>query len=145
MLLFSHPVMSYSLQHWGLQHARSPCPSSSPVPKFISMVSVMPSSLLILWCPLLHNREWMYLTQSQKKIGVKCSSCRVRVQNSKFSYRHSELGAIKVNKNKKAKLGIFRPARCSIFFILRKGKEKNSFLFFFFHLLLRQYEQTIWG
>ena len=29
LLLFSHPVMSYSLQHHGLQQARTPCPSSS--------------------------------------------------------------------------------------------------------------------
>ena len=30
MLLFSHSVLSYSLQPHGLQHARLPCPSLSP-------------------------------------------------------------------------------------------------------------------
>ena len=30
MLLFSHPVMPDSLQPYGLQHARPPCPSPSP-------------------------------------------------------------------------------------------------------------------
>ena len=30
MLLFSHPVMPDSLQPYGLQHARLPCPSLSP-------------------------------------------------------------------------------------------------------------------
>ena len=30
LLLFSHSVMSYSLQPPGLQHARLPCPSPSP-------------------------------------------------------------------------------------------------------------------
>ena len=73
----------------------------------------------------------MYLAKSQGKRGVKCSSCRVRGQKSNLSYRHAELEAVKV---KKKKLGMFRHAHCSlIFFILRKGKEKNSFLFFPFH------------
>ena len=52
ILLFSHPVMSDSLQPHGLQHTRPPCPSSFP--------KVCPSSCpfhwwchLILWCPLL--------------------------------------------------------------------------------------------
>ena len=73
----------------------------------------------------------MYLAKSQGKRDVKCGSCRVRGQKSKVSYRHAELGAVRV---KKKKLGLFRPARCSlIFFVLRKGKEKNSFLFFPFH------------
>ena len=42
--LFSHPVMSDSLQPHGLQHARLPCPSSSP--------EVCPSS-----CPL---HQWYH-------------------------------------------------------------------------------------
>ena len=77
----------------------------------------------------------MYLVQSLRKIGAKCRSCRVRGQNSKLSYRHSELGAVKVNNNNNNKL------ECSvlltllfIFFVLWKGKEKNSFLFFFLPL-----------
>ena len=55
LLLFSHPVITNSLQPHGLQHSRSPCPSPSPegLPKFISIASVMPSSHLILWYPLL--------------------------------------------------------------------------------------------
>ena len=48
--MFSHSVMSDSLQPHGLQHARPPCPS--PSPKFMFILSVMPSSHLILWCPL---------------------------------------------------------------------------------------------
>ena len=47
--LFSHPVMSDSLQPHGLQHARLPCPSSSP--------EVCPSSCpLHRWChPASHS------------------------------------------------------------------------------------------
>ena len=44
LLLFSHPVVSNSLQPQGLQHARSPCPSSPP--------EVCPSS-----CPL---HQWWH-------------------------------------------------------------------------------------
>ena len=54
LLLFSRPVVSYSLQPHGLQHARAACPSPSPsLPKFMFIVSVMPSSRLIAWYPLL--------------------------------------------------------------------------------------------
>ena len=60
---------------------------------------------------------------------MSCSSCRIRGQKSKLSHRHAELGAVKVKK----KLRIFRPAHCSIFFVLKKGKEKNSVLFFPFY------------
>ena len=43
VLLFSHPVVSNSLQPQGLQHARSPCASSPP--------EVCPSSCLLhQWC-----------------------------------------------------------------------------------------------
>ena len=55
LLLFSHSLMSYSLQPHGLQHARLPCPS--PTPGVCSdsspFSSVMPSSHLILCLPLL--------------------------------------------------------------------------------------------
>ena len=67
----------------------------------------------------------MYLAQSQ----VKCDSCRVRVQKSKLSYRHSEPGAVKVKQTRNVQA-------CSLFFIffaLRAVKNKNSFLFFPFH------------
>ena len=40
-LLFSHPVMSDSLQPHGLQHAKPPCPSLPP--------KVCPSSCSLLW------------------------------------------------------------------------------------------------
>ena len=52
---FSHSVMSSSLQSHGLQHARPPCPSSTPWSLFelMSIESVMPSNHLILCCPLL--------------------------------------------------------------------------------------------
>ena len=54
LLLFSHPVMYNSLQPLGLQHTSPPCPSPSPsLPKFMFIASVIPSSHLILWCPLL--------------------------------------------------------------------------------------------
>ena len=41
LLLFSHPVLSDSLQPHGLQHARPPCPSLSP--------EVCPSLCPLLW------------------------------------------------------------------------------------------------
>ena len=55
LLLLSHPVMSSSLQPYGLQHTRLPCPSPSlkSLFKLMSIESVMPSSHLILCCPLL--------------------------------------------------------------------------------------------
>ena len=50
MLLFSHSVMSNSLQSHGLQHARHPlsCGISQSWPKLMSIESVMPSNHLIL-------------------------------------------------------------------------------------------------
>ena len=49
LLLFSGAVESNSLWPHGLQRTRPPCPSPSPsLPKFMSIVSVMPSSHLIL-------------------------------------------------------------------------------------------------
>ena len=49
---FSCSVMSDSLRLYGLQHARLPCPSPTPL-KLKSIESVMPSNHLILSCPLL--------------------------------------------------------------------------------------------
>ena len=46
---FSHSVVSDSLRPQELQHARSPCPSA----KLMSIKLVIPSSYLILCCPLL--------------------------------------------------------------------------------------------
>jgi len=51
---FSCSVMSDSSQPHELQHTRPPCPSPTPSPiKPMSLESVMPSSHLILYCPLL--------------------------------------------------------------------------------------------
>jgi len=51
---FSHSVMSGSLRPHESQHARPPCPSPTPgVHSHTSIESVMPSSHLILCCPLL--------------------------------------------------------------------------------------------
>ena len=67
----------------------------------------------------------MYLAQSQRKIGPKHSSCRVRGQKITLSYRHAELGA------KLKKLGTFRTAHCSLHRLCSQESErKNSFLFF---------------
>ena len=54
LLLFSHPVVSDCVWPHALQHARPPCPSPSPrvCPSSCPLQSVMPSSHLILWCPL---------------------------------------------------------------------------------------------
>ena len=53
-LLFSHSVVSNSLQSHGLQHARLPRPSVSPsLLKLLSIESVMPSNHLTLCRPLL--------------------------------------------------------------------------------------------
>ena len=50
---FSHSVMSDSLRPHESQHTRPPCPSPSPgVHSLTSIDSVMPSSHLILCCPL---------------------------------------------------------------------------------------------
>ena len=54
---FSHSVVSDSERPHELQHTRPPCPSPTPrvqsPTKPISIESVMPSSHLILFCPLL--------------------------------------------------------------------------------------------
>ena len=49
LLVFSHSVMSISLQHHGLQHVRPPCPSPIPrVSSNTSLESMMPFNHLIL-------------------------------------------------------------------------------------------------
>ena len=78
----------------------------------------------------------MYLAQSPRKTGAKCSSCRVRGQ--RLSYRHSELGA-KLEKKKARNV----QAYCSLFslFSLFSGKgkrKKKSILFFSFSLQQNQ-------
>ena len=54
-LLFSHSVVSDSLQPHGLQHTRIPCPSLSPrvCSNSCPFESMMPSNHLVLCCPLL--------------------------------------------------------------------------------------------
>ena len=50
----SHSVVSDSLRPHESQHTRPPCPSPTPgVLRLTTIESVMPSSHLILWCPLL--------------------------------------------------------------------------------------------
>ena len=51
---FSHSITSNSLQPYGLQYTRPPCPSPTPkvYSKLMSIESVMPSNHLILCCPL---------------------------------------------------------------------------------------------
>ena len=52
---FSHSLMSNSLRPHGLQHTRPPCPSPTPgaCSDFMSIELVIPSTHLILCCPLL--------------------------------------------------------------------------------------------
>ena len=53
LLLFSHQVVSGSPQSYGLQHTRLSLTISWSLRKFMSITSVVPSSHLILWSPLL--------------------------------------------------------------------------------------------
>ena len=54
LLLFSHPVVSDSLSTWTAAHQSFLSLAISwHLPKFMSIALVMPSSHLILWCPLL--------------------------------------------------------------------------------------------
>ena len=59
---------------------------------------------------------------------MKCSSSRIRGQKSKASYRHAELGAIKVKEKKKECLGLL-----TVFFFLlcsqEREREKLTLLF----------------
>ena len=66
-----------------------------------------------------------------KEISVKRGSCEVSEQKSKFSYRHAELRAVKVKKTNEGCSGLLTVL--FKFFVLRKGKQENSFLFFPFH------------
>ena len=70
-------------------------------------------------------------------MGARCSSCGVRGQESKLSYRHAEPGMAKRKKKKKeysVLLIVF-----FIFFVLRKGKEKNHFSLFYPFSLQHKY------
>ena len=76
--------------------------------------------------------------ESKEKLNY--SSCRVREQKSKLSYRHVELGAVKAKKNKnKKQLGMFRPAHTSLSILfLGKRKRKTHSSFFLFTATSRQ-------
>ena len=65
---------------------------------------------------------------------MKWSSCRVRGQKRKLSYRQAESGAANVNKKKNQQLGMLRPAHCSLYLLWsQERKEKKSVFFFPFH------------
>ena len=52
----------------------------------------------------------------------------VRGQKSKLTYRHAELGSVKVRK-----VRMFRPAHCSLYLhYSQERKQKTYFIFFFF-------------
>ena len=74
-----------------------------------------------------NTRYGMYLAQSQRKRGAKCSSCRGMGQKSKLSYRHSELGAVKVKKTRSVQAGSLF-SLSSLF--SGKGKRKTHSSFF---------------
>ena len=76
-----------------------------------------------------NTRYRMYSAESQRK-NMNCSSFRFRGQKSKFSYKHAELETVKVKKKKKEYSGLLTVH--FVFFVLRKGNEKNLFVFFFF-------------
>ena len=60
-MLFSHSVVSKSMQSCSLQHARLPCPSLSPWA--VSIEPVMPSNHLILVRPALNLSQHQELFQ----------------------------------------------------------------------------------
>ena len=66
--------------------------------------------------------------QREEIIAVKCSSYRGG-RKSKLSYRHAELGAVKVKK-----LEMFRPAHCSLYLLCSQGRERKKLIpLFHFH------------
>ena len=67
-MLFSCTVLSNSLQTHGLKHCRPPCPISESLPKFMSIASVMSSSHLSLWCPLLLSSNFPSIRKEQNQL-----------------------------------------------------------------------------
>ena len=55
---------------------------------------------------------------------MNCSFCRVRRQKSELRYRHAELRATEVKK----KLGIFRPAYCSLYLLCSQEREREKLI-----------------
>ena len=101
-LLFSRQVMFDSLRPRGLQHTRPPCPAPSPAvrPSFKSNALVMPSSHLILWCPLLlpsifpSTRDFcsesivcIWLRQSTRLLDCKILPTLGHYWNSEYCYQ----------------------------------------------------------
>ena len=86
------------------------------------------------WRAAIHGVSKSDMTErlnSNRGKNVNCSSCRVRGQKSKLSYRHSELGAVKWKK----KLGMFRPARCSLYLLCSQEREREKLIPLFSFLL----------
>ena len=73
----------------------------------------------------------MYLAQSQRGKNVNFSSRRVGGQKSKLGYRYEELGAVKA---KKKKLGMFRPAHCSLNLCSQEREREKLIPLFSFSL-----------
>ena len=63
---------------------------------------------------------------------MNCSSCRVRGQRSKLSYRHAELGAVKVkkkqNKNPRNAKG---PVHCFLYVLCSQEREREKLIALF--------------
>ena len=79
----------------------------------------------------------MYLIQSQSKICVKYSSCRVSGQKSKLGYRYTDIGTIKVKtetEKERIKLGIFGPAHCSLYLFCSQERERKKLIPLLFFL-----------
>ena len=88
-----------------------------------------------------HQLQGVFGTESKNNRCEMYSSFRVRGQNSKLSYRHSELGEVKVNNNNQ-KLGMFSPAHSSLYILCpqEREREKPIPLFFPFPFSLQQYQ-----
>ena len=71
LLLFSHPVMSDSATPWTAAHRASLSLTISwSLSKFMSIASVMPSSHLILWSPLLLPSTFPSIKDFSKESAV---------------------------------------------------------------------------
>ena len=81
-----------------------------------------------LWGSHRVRHDWSDLAATCKRINVHYSSCRVGKQKSKLSYRHAELREVEV---KKITRNVQDCSLFSIFFVLRKGKEKTHSSFSF--------------
>ena len=88
----------------------------------------------------MNTRYSLYLAYSQRIIGAKCRSGRVRWQKSKLTYRHEELGSVKVREER-----IFRSAHCSLYLhYSQERKQKTYFIFFFPLKQLLKVSDPLW-